>query len=60
MKDSTIADAYKIEKEGITFVINEDDFWYFDGLSIDYDSDRGYMIFEHTHFSDPEHPLAVR
>ncbi len=56
MKDEPLSTSYQIEKEGITFFVNEDDFWFLDGMTIDYNEDFGYLDFSNPTFDQLDHP----
>ncbi|MCL7746025.1 HesB/YadR/YfhF family protein [Halalkalibacter alkaliphilus] len=51
--------SYKIKKNGITFFVTEDDFWYLDGMTIDYDEDLGYLHFSNPKFEQLDHPENI-
>ncbi|OLO27291.1 hypothetical protein BTR23_20405 [Alkalihalophilus pseudofirmus] len=48
--------SFQIEIEGVTFFINGDDTWYFNGMTIDYNEDLNMMIFNNPQFEDIYHP----
>lgn len=56
IKDEPTTSSYKIEKNGVTFFITEDDFWYMDGMTIDYKEDLGYLDFSNPMFEQLDHP----
>lgn len=56
MKEEPNERSYCIEKQGVIFSISEDNFWYFDGMTIDYNEDTGYLIIENPTFENIEHP----
>ncbi|GAE36920.1 HesB/YadR/YfhF family protein [Halalkalibacter akibai] len=56
IKDQPPEHAFILEKQGITFFVTEDDFWYLDGMSITYDEDSGYLDFANPKFSQLDHP----
>ncbi|MFC0560002.1 iron-sulfur cluster biosynthesis family protein [Halalkalibacter alkalisediminis] len=56
MKDLPTDTSFKIQKQGITFFVTEDDFWYLDGMTIQYDEDTGYLDFSNPRFSQLDHP----
>ncbi|MBP3950689.1 iron-sulfur cluster biosynthesis family protein [Bacillus suaedae] len=56
MKDQPTPTSFKVEREGIVFFITEDDFWYFDGMTIDYEEDLGYFDFSNPKFDQLDHP----
>ncbi|NEU31294.1 hypothetical protein GN156_10950 [bacterium LRH843] len=56
MKDEPLSTSFKIEKRGIIFFVNEDDFWYLDGMTIDYNEDFGYLNFLNPAFEELHHP----
>lgn len=56
MKDKPNQSSYIVEQEGIIFFIEEDDFWYFNGMAIDYNEDLDYIQFEHATLKQLEHP----
>ncbi|MBU9714858.1 HesB/YadR/YfhF family protein [Evansella tamaricis] len=47
---------YTFHQSGITFYITEEDAWYFDGMTIDFDEDLGQMIFENPSIEDVTNP----
>ncbi|GAE25125.1 hypothetical protein JCM9140_1098 [Halalkalibacter wakoensis JCM 9140] len=55
-KEDPTPTSYKVEKSGITFFVNEDDFWYLDGMTIDYNEDLGYVNFSNPHIATLDHP----
>lgn len=56
MKDSPTDTAFKVKKQGVTFFVTEDDFWYLDGMTIQYDEDTGYLDFINPRFNQLDHP----
>ncbi|WP_062046934.1 HesB/YadR/YfhF family protein [Bacillus sp. JCM 19034] len=56
MKDKPNQFSYTVEQEGIIFFVEEDDFWYFNGMDIDYSEDLDYIHFEHATLEHLEHP----
>ncbi|WP_332693051.1 iron-sulfur cluster biosynthesis family protein [Halalkalibacter lacteus] len=56
MQDEPTSTSYKINKQGVTFFVNEDDFWYLDGMTIDYNEDLGYLDFSNPTFDQIDHP----
>lgn len=55
-KESPTSNCYQTTVEGITFFITEDDAWYFEGMTIDYNEDLNMMIFTNPQFEDIYHP----
>jgi uncharacterized protein YneR len=60
MQDEPSSTSYKIKLQGVTFFVNEDDFWYFDGMTIDYNKDLGYLHFSNPTFDQIDHPLSKK
>lgn len=56
IKEAPLSKAFQIKKQGVTFFVNEDDFWYFDGMTIDYDEDLSYLQFTNPNFDEMDHP----
>ena len=56
MRDVPTATAYTIIHNDVTFFVEEDDFWYIDGISIDFNEDLGYLDIKHPTFLDMDHP----
>ncbi|ARK30415.1 HesB/YadR/YfhF family protein [Halalkalibacter krulwichiae] len=56
MKEQPSDTSFKVKKQGITFFVNEDDFWYLDDMTIDYNEDTGYLDFINPRFSQLDHP----
>ncbi|MCM3713469.1 iron-sulfur cluster biosynthesis family protein [Halalkalibacter oceani] len=56
MKERPQPTSYLVEKEDVTFFVNEDDFWYLDGMVIDYEEDSGYLDFSHPTYKEIHHP----
>ncbi|OLS38054.1 hypothetical protein BTR22_06000 [Alkalihalophilus pseudofirmus] len=56
IKDSPQKTSYTLNKNGVTFFVNEDDFWYLDGMTIDYNEDFGYLDFYSPKFEQTDHP----
>ncbi|WP_209123795.1 iron-sulfur cluster biosynthesis family protein [Alkalihalobacillus sp. BA299] len=48
--------CYHLKKEGVVFFIYEDDAWYFNGMTIDYNEDLNMMVFTNPQFEDIYHP----
>ncbi|MCD8500581.1 MAG: HesB/YadR/YfhF family protein [Bacillaceae bacterium] len=46
--DTPSSRAYVSAVNGIQFFVEEDDFWYLDGITIDYNADLDQLSFEHT------------
>ncbi|WP_216829577.1 iron-sulfur cluster biosynthesis family protein [Alkalihalobacterium elongatum] len=55
-KEKPTHNSYHTTVEGITFFITEDDAWYFEGMTIDYNEDLNMMIFSNPQFEDIYHP----
>lgn len=47
---------YTLEVASINFCITEDDIWYFDGLTVDFDHDIGDITFSNKNFHDLSNP----
>ncbi|MDQ0206037.1 iron-sulfur cluster biosynthesis family protein [Alkalicoccobacillus murimartini] len=56
MRDTPPKKAYEINKQDVTFFVTEDDFWYVDGMSIDYNTDLDRVEFHQPRFLDAAHP----
>ncbi|MDT8859898.1 hypothetical protein N0O92_06605 [Alkalihalobacillus sp. MEB130] len=56
LKEEPTPTSYKVSKQGVTFFVNEDDFWYLDGMSIDYDEDLGFLRFSNPNIEQLDHP----
>ncbi|TSB47021.1 iron-sulfur cluster biosynthesis family protein [Alkalicoccobacillus porphyridii] len=56
MRDNPTDKAYIIDAESITFFVEEDDFWYLDGMTIDYNSDLDRVEFLQPRFVDAFYP----
>ncbi|KGA96662.1 hypothetical protein AJ85_07735 [Alkalihalobacillus alcalophilus ATCC 27647 = CGMCC 1.3604] len=56
MRDTPSERAYVIKIDQVTFFVEEDDFWYLNGMSIDYNEDLGYLQIEHPTFDNIDHP----
>ncbi|WP_100372806.1 iron-sulfur cluster biosynthesis family protein [Bacillus sp. FJAT-45037] len=56
MKEDPQVTSYTVEKKGVIFFVNEDDFWYLDGMTIDYSEDFGYLDFHSPKFEQTDHP----
>ncbi|KHF39872.1 iron-sulfur cluster biosynthesis family protein [Halalkalibacter okhensis] len=56
IKEQPTPTSYQVTKQGITFFVNNDDFWYLDGMTIDYDEDLGYLHFSNPKFEQLDHP----
>ncbi|MCM2674438.1 iron-sulfur cluster biosynthesis family protein [Alkalicoccobacillus plakortidis] len=56
MRDEPSPNSYILEKQGIAFFVTEDDFWYVDGMTIDYNSDLDRVEFNQPRFLDAAHP----
>lgn len=54
--DSPSSRAYVTAVDGIQFFVEEDDFWYLDGINIHYDADLDQLNFEHEEKEDIDHP----
>ncbi|WP_353626223.1 hypothetical protein [Bacillus sp. JCM 19041] len=48
-----------MEQSGILFAVTEDDFWYVDGMTIDYDHDMDMVVYHQPKFDDLHHPLQT-
>ncbi|GEL07901.1 iron-sulfur cluster biosynthesis family protein [Salisediminibacterium halotolerans] len=48
--------VYKHEEQGIIFYIAEDDAWYFDGMTIDYDADFDAVTYNNPRIDDVTNP----
>ncbi|WP_026671911.1 iron-sulfur cluster biosynthesis family protein [Alkalihalobacterium bogoriense] len=55
-KDVPQPTSYTIVQEGILFFVNEDDFWYIDGMTIDYNEDINLMTFDNPNWTNIDHP----
>lgn len=50
---------FTIEAGKLSFAIAEDDYWYFDGMTIDYNEDLEMVAFHQPKFDNLDHPLHV-
>lgn len=50
---------FAIEAGGLFFVVSEDDYWYLDGMTIDYHLDLEMVAFHQPKFDNLDHPLHV-
>ncbi|MDV2683581.1 iron-sulfur cluster biosynthesis family protein [Alkalihalophilus lindianensis] len=48
--------SYIVTKQGVDFFVNEDDFWYIDGMTIHFDEDMDYLEFISPKFEQIDHP----
>ncbi|PSL51361.1 uncharacterized protein YneR [Salsuginibacillus halophilus] len=48
--------SWVIEKAGAVFVVHENDQWYMENLTVDYDSDMDYVQFKSGSFHHLDHP----
>ncbi|WP_227936296.1 iron-sulfur cluster biosynthesis family protein [Alkalihalobacillus deserti] len=55
-EDSPTDTSFTIIKQGITFFVTEDDFWYLDGMKIQYNEDTGFLDFQNPQFTQLDHP----
>lgn len=51
--------SFSVEQSGILFAVTEDDFWYVDGMTIDYDKDMDMVVYHQPKFDDLHHPLQT-
>ncbi|MBU8906070.1 iron-sulfur cluster biosynthesis family protein [Desertibacillus haloalkaliphilus] len=56
MKEQPSESSYIIEKQDAKFFVTEDDFWYLDGMTIDYNDDMDFVSFENSAIDDLNHP----
>ncbi|MBB5174522.1 HesB/YadR/YfhF family protein [Texcoconibacillus texcoconensis] len=56
MKEELQDGAHIEDIEGIYFFVTQDDAWYFDGMTIDYDPDYEMMVFENPYIDDLSNP----
>ncbi|WP_035186308.1 HesB/YadR/YfhF family protein [Alteribacter aurantiacus] len=57
-KELPESQEYSLEVEGITFYVSQDDEWYFDGMEIDFNEDRGEVQFSNPNIEDVTNPHA--
>lgn len=55
-KDAPTENAYVTNVGGIGFFVEEEDFWYLDGMTIDYDDDLNYVTFQNANIKDLDNP----
>ncbi|KMK76344.1 HesB/YadR/YfhF family protein [Alkalihalobacillus pseudalcaliphilus] len=56
MFDSPTERAYIIKQDGVIFFVEEDDFWYLNGMEIHYDEDLGFLQIQSPSFENIDHP----
>lgn len=56
MRDLPTPQSFIIEKQGISFFVTPDDFWYVDGMTIDFQTDLDRVEFIQPRFTDAAHP----
>lgn len=59
MREEELNNRYYIESGSLYFTASEDDFWYLDGMTIDYDADLEMIVFQQPRFADLHHPLET-
>ncbi|MCK0473948.1 iron-sulfur cluster biosynthesis family protein [Halalkalibacter sp. APA_J-10(15)] len=59
-KEEPPSKCFKVIKENIIFFVTEDDYWYFDGMEINYHEDLDYVQFKHSSFDHLDHPEQVK
>ncbi|MGO4886444.1 HesB/YadR/YfhF family protein [Anaerobacillus sp. MEB173] len=55
-KETPQSSSYLLEKKGVNFFVNEEDFWYMDGMTIDYNNDLSYLTFDNPKIEDVVNP----
>jgi iron-sulfur cluster insertion protein len=55
-KDHPSPTAFVKTVNGIRFFVTEEDFWYLDGMTIDFDPDLNYLTFENPTIKDMDNP----
>ncbi|WP_078553480.1 iron-sulfur cluster biosynthesis family protein [Bacillus alkalicellulosilyticus] len=55
-KDEPQPSSYRMTHENILFFVNEDDFWYMDGMVVDYNSSINLMTFTNEKWKNSDHP----
>lgn len=49
-------DAQVLVKEGIEFCVSDEDVWYFDGMTIDYDADYDAVTYDNPSIQNTTNP----
>ncbi len=55
-KEQPSKNAYVTTVDGIQFFVAEEDFWYLNGMVIDFDEDLNYVTFENPNINDLDNP----
>lgn len=55
-KDKPSHTSYITVVNGIQFFVEEEDFWYLNGMTIDFDDDLNYVTFENSNIKDMDNP----
>ncbi|WP_096435213.1 iron-sulfur cluster biosynthesis family protein [Alteribacter populi] len=55
-KDLPVSDRHSVTVNHITFYVSSDDEWYFDGMTIDFNEDRGEVQFSNPKIEDVTNP----
>ncbi|MFN7249590.1 MAG: HesB/YadR/YfhF family protein [Anaerobacillus sp.] len=55
-KDQPSSTSYVTKVNDINFFVVEEDFWYLNGMTIDFDEDLNYLTFKNPNIQDTENP----
>ncbi|RXI97806.1 hypothetical protein DS745_15695 [Anaerobacillus alkaliphilus] len=55
-KDQPSPKAFARTVDSIKFFVEEEDFWYLDGMTIDFDLDLNFLTFENPNIKDTDNP----
>jgi iron-sulfur cluster insertion protein len=55
-KDQPSPTSYVTKVNDINFFVEEEDFWYLNGMTIDFDEDLNYVTFENPNIQDTDNP----
>ncbi|OIJ11214.1 hypothetical protein BKP37_16325 [Anaerobacillus alkalilacustris] len=55
-KDEPSEKSFITKESGIRFFVEEEDFWYLNGMVIDFDEDLNYVTFDNPNLKDVENP----
>ncbi len=55
-KDQPSAKAFVRTVDGINYFVEEEDFWYLHGMTIDFDPDTNFLTFENPNIKDTDNP----
>ncbi|MCT8137987.1 hypothetical protein H1D32_09595 [Anaerobacillus sp. CMMVII] len=55
-KDQPSPTSFVTTVSNIQFFVEEEDFWYLNGMTIDFDEDLNYLTFENPNIKDTDNP----